>query len=196
MSDPDSSGVVLHGAAGVGKSRIAREALARAAGAGSTTHWAVGTASARALPLGALTAWMTAEMDGPQLVRLMVDALTTTSHGAAVIVGVDDVHLLDDLSAFVLHQIARRRTAKLVLTLRDGETVPPGVQEIWAAGEFHRIDLQPLSADETAGLLSVMKPRPCRGRPPAPGYARDKGMLELPEIARSRCLVREAAAAQ
>ena len=155
MSDPDSSGVVLHGAAGVGKSRIAREALARAAGAGSTTHWAVGTASARALPLGALTAWMTAEMDGPQLVRLMVDALTTTSHGAAVIVGVDDVHLLDDLSAFVLHQIARRRTAKLVLTLRDGETVPPGVQEIWAAGEFHRIDLQPLSADETAGLLSV-----------------------------------------
>ena len=50
MSDPDSSGVVLHGAAGVGKSRIAREALAHAADAGCTTHWAVATASARALP--------------------------------------------------------------------------------------------------------------------------------------------------
>jgi DNA-binding CsgD family transcriptional regulator len=155
MFDPDSSGVVLHGAAGVGKSRIAREAFAHAAAAGCTTHWAVGTASARALPLGAFAAWVAPDVDGPQLVRFMVDALTTTSNGAAVIVGVDDVHLLDDLSAFVLHQIVRRRTAKVVLTLRDGEVIPPGVQEIWADGHFHRIDLQPLSADETVDLLGV-----------------------------------------
>jgi len=155
MFDPDSSGVVLHGAAGVGKSRIAREAFAHAAAAGCTTHWAVGTASARALPLGAFAAWVAPDVDGPQLVRFMIDALTTTSNGAAVIVGVDDVHLLDDLSAFVLHQIVRRRTAKVVLTLRDGEVIPPGVQEIWADGHFHRIDLQPLSADETVDLLGV-----------------------------------------
>lgn len=155
MSDPDSSGVVLHGVAGVGKSRIAREALAHAADAGCTTHWAVATASARALPLGAFAAWVTTDIDGPQLIRLMVDALTATSHGAAVIIGVDDVHLLDDLSAFVLHQIVRRRTAKVVLTLRDGEVVPAGVQEIWAGGEFHRIDLQPLSSEETLSLLGV-----------------------------------------
>lgn len=155
MSDPDSCGVVIRGAAGVGKSRVAREALARAAAKGSTTHWAVATSSARALPLGALTAWVTPDMDGPQLVRLMVEALTSAPNGAAVIVGVDDVHLLDDLSAFVLHQIVRRRAAKVVLTLRDGETVPPGVQEIWDAGDFHRIDLQPLSSDETVSLLRV-----------------------------------------
>jgi len=155
MFDPDSSGVVLHGAAGVGKSRIAREAFARAAAAGCTTHWAVGTASARALPLGAFAAWVAPDVDGPQLVRFMIEALTTTSDGADVVVGVDDVHLLDDLSAFVLHQIVRRRTAKVVLTLRDGEAIPLGVQEIWADGHFHRIDLQPLSSDETAGLLAV-----------------------------------------
>lgn len=153
MSDPDWSGVVLRGAAGVGKSRIAQEALARAARKGCVTRWAVATASARALPLGALAAWVPADMDGPQLVRIMVDALTATPEHTAVVVGVDDVHLLDDLSAFVLHQIVRRRTAKVMLTLRDGETIPPGVQEIWAAGEFHRIDLQPLSSDETRSLL-------------------------------------------
>ncbi|WP_020102157.1 LuxR family transcriptional regulator [Mycobacterium sp. 360MFTsu5.1] len=155
MSDPDSCGVVIRGAAGVGKSRTAREALAHAAAKGGMTHWAMATSSARALPLGALTAWVTPGMDGPQLVRLVVDALTSAPDGAAMIVGVDDVHLLDDLSAFVLHQIVRRRTAKLVLTLRDGEAVPPGVQEIWATGEFHRIDLQPLSYDETVSLLRV-----------------------------------------
>ncbi len=154
-SDPDTCGVVLRGAAGVGKSRIAREALAHAAAAGCTTQWAVATSSARALPLGALTAWVTADMDGPQLVRLVVDALTVTSNDAEVIVGVDDVHLLDDLSAFVLHQIVRRRTAKVILTLRDGEAVPAGVQEIWGAGEFQRIDLQPLSSEETVSLLGA-----------------------------------------
>lgn len=129
--------------------------LAQAADAGRTTRWAVATASARALPLGAFAAWVTADMDGPQLVRLVVDALTATPPGGAVIVGVDDVHLLDDLSAFVLHQIVRRRTAKLILTLRDGETVPVGVQEIWSAGEIQRIDLQPLSSEETISLLGA-----------------------------------------
>lgn len=42
--------------AGVGKTRLAREALAAAGQRGSLTRWAVATASARALPLGACAA--------------------------------------------------------------------------------------------------------------------------------------------
>ena len=38
--------------------------------------------------------------------------------------GVDDVHLLDDLSIFVLHQIVQRRAAKVMFTVRDGEPRP------------------------------------------------------------------------
>ena len=72
-----------------------------------------------------------------------------------MIVGVDDVHLLDDLSALVLHQIVQRRAAKVLLTVRDGEAIPMGVQEMWRAGQFERLDLQPLSADETATLVSA-----------------------------------------
>jgi hypothetical protein len=49
-------GVVLAGAAGVGKTRLAREALVVAAQRGALTRWAVATASARALPLGAFAA--------------------------------------------------------------------------------------------------------------------------------------------
>jgi hypothetical protein len=45
-------GVVLAGVAGVGKTRLAREALASAEQRGVATRWATGTASARALPLG------------------------------------------------------------------------------------------------------------------------------------------------
>ena len=72
-----------------------------------------------------------------------------------MVVGVDDVHLLDDLSTFVLHQIVARRAAKLVLTVRDGEPISAGVQEIWQAGQFDRLDLQPLSHDETTMLLAA-----------------------------------------
>ena len=52
----DRCGVVIVGAAGVGKTRLAREVLDRAAACGERTSWIVGTASARPLPLGAFTA--------------------------------------------------------------------------------------------------------------------------------------------
>lgn len=90
-----------------------------------------------------------------QLVRGVIESLTSTPEGATAVIGVDDVHLLDDLSAFVLHQIIQRRAGKVVVTVRDGEAIPSGVQELWAGGQFERLDLQPLSADETAALLSA-----------------------------------------
>ena len=155
MSDPDSSGIVICGAAGVGKSRIAREALNSAASKGRKTRWAAATSSARALPLGAFAPWTTASTDSLELVRAVIESLSSAPKGTTVIVGVDDVHLLDDLSAFVLHQIVQKRAAKVVLTVRDGEAIPTGVQEVWTGGQFERLDLQPLSADETATLLSA-----------------------------------------
>ncbi len=65
------------------------------------------------------------------------------------------MHLLDDLSIFVVHQIMQRGAAKLLLTVRDGEPIPAAAQEIWKDGRFERLDLQPLSLDETTTLLSA-----------------------------------------
>jgi DNA-binding CsgD family transcriptional regulator len=156
ISDPGSSGIVICGAAGVGKSRIAREALDSAASKGCEVRWVVGTSSARALPLGALASWVgSAGSDSLQLVRGVIESLTATSPGTTVVVGVDDVHLLDDLSTFVVHQIVQRAAAKVVLTVRDGEPIPAGIQELWNAGQFDELDLQPLSSDETTTLLSA-----------------------------------------
>ena len=157
ISEPGTSGIVICGAAGVGKSRIAREGLSAAASHGCVTHWAVGTSSARALPLGAFTAWaaQSGGTDTVQLVRGVIESLTAASPGTTVVVGVDDVHLLDDLSTFVVHQIVQRAAAKLVLTVRDGEPMPAGIQELWKAGQFDRLDVQPLSADDTTTLLSA-----------------------------------------
>lgn len=156
ISDRGSAGIVVHGAAGVGKSRIASEALSSVASQGYETRWAVGTSSARELPLGVFAQWVGSA--GPHtllVVRDVLKSLTNVSPGAKAVVGVDDVHLLDDLSIFVLHQIAARRAAHLVLTVRDGEPVPAATQELLNSGQFERLDLQPLSREEMATLVSA-----------------------------------------
>jgi DNA-binding CsgD family transcriptional regulator len=155
MSNRDYSGVIVCGAAGVGKSRIVREILNSAASRGYETRWTVATSSARALPLGAFAAWTSSVTDNLTLVRGVIESLTSTPSGASVIVGVDDAHLLDDLSAFVLQQIVHRRAAQVMLTLRDSEAIPPAVQEIWKSARIEWLNLQPLSADETTTLLSA-----------------------------------------
>jgi DNA-binding CsgD family transcriptional regulator len=156
LSDSELSGIIVSGAAGVGKTRIAREALSIAAAKGSETRWIAATSSARTLPLGAFEAWVPSGVtDNLHLVRGVIDALTDAPEDTALVVAVDDVHLLDDLSTFVLHQLVQRGAAKIVLTMRDGEPVAPGLQEVWKAGRFDRLAVQPLADEETAQLLSA-----------------------------------------
>jgi len=115
----------------------------------------VGTSSARALPLGAFTAWAPSGVtDTFQLLRVVIESLTAST-AASVVLGVDDIHLLDDLSTFVVHQIVQQSAAKVILTVRDGAPIPAAIQELWTAGHFDRLDVKQLSLDETATLLSA-----------------------------------------
>jgi DNA-binding CsgD family transcriptional regulator len=156
IAAPAVSGMLVYGPAGVGKSRIVREALSVAASHGYETRWTVGTSSARAVPLGAFTAWAPAGVtDTFQLLRGVIESLTAGPAAARVILAVDDVHLLDDLSTFVIQQIVQRRAANVILTVRDGEPITPGIREIWKVGQFDRLDLQQLSLDETTTLLAA-----------------------------------------
>lgn len=156
LSDADASGVVISGSAGVGKSRIAREILAGSASGGCEVRWVVGTSCGRGIPLGALASWPgLVGDDSLQLVCGVIDSLTAASSAGAVLVGVDDPHLLDDLSMFVLDQVVQRGVAKVLLTIRDDELIPVAIQELWKLGEFERVDLPPLSTAETAALLSA-----------------------------------------
>lgn len=156
LAASDTSGIVVCGSAGVGKSRIAREALSAAVAAGWEGRWAVGTSAARAIPLGAFTAWAQPGVtDTLQLPRAVMESLTAAAADVPVVLAVDDVQLLDDLSVFVLDQIVQRGAAKVLLTVRGGDPIPPAVQEIWRIGQFERIDLQPLSLEESATLLSA-----------------------------------------
>ncbi|TDK87743.1 LuxR family transcriptional regulator [Mycobacterium paragordonae] len=156
LAASDTPGIVVCGPAGVGKSRIAREALSAAVSRGCEGRWAVGTSAARAIPLGAFTEWAQPGVtDVVQLPRAVMEALTAAPSGVPVVLAVDDVQMLDDLSFFVLHQVVQRGTAKVLLTVRGGDPIPPAVQDIWRIGQFERIDLQPLALEETGALLAA-----------------------------------------
>lgn len=156
LTSADVGGVVVSGPAGVGKSRVAREALSAAAARGWETRWTVGTSSAREIPLGAFTAWAPSGVaDTVGLLRGVVESLTAATSRAGVVVAVDDAHLLDDLSTFVVHQIVARGAAKVILTVRNDAPIPAGVQEISKAALFDRLDLAPLPPEQTTALVSA-----------------------------------------
>ncbi len=151
-------GVVLAGAAGVGKTRLAREAMAAAQRRGSTIRWATATASARVLPFGAFGSLTgTVGHDPSQLLRQATHALLIGGVGrAGVVVCVDDAHLLDELSALLLHQLVQRSTATVVVTVRSGEPAPDAVTALWKDGHLDRLEVEPLTRFATVTLLEAV----------------------------------------
>ncbi|WP_131811603.1 AAA family ATPase, partial [Mycolicibacterium peregrinum] len=147
-------GVVIVGSAGVGKTRLAREALSHAAASGHRTSWFVGTESARAIPLGAFTGSISQSMCDPLPdVRRLIDSFVAHQRMGKVVIGVDDAHLLDPLSAHVVHQLAQTQGVRLVVTARSGGPEPDAVTALWKDSLLDRIDLEPLSAAAAATLI-------------------------------------------
>jgi DNA-binding CsgD family transcriptional regulator len=148
------SGVLIAGAAGVGKTWLAREVLCRAEASGERTKWIVGTESARALPLGAFIGSLGEAMSDPLTnVRRVINSFVAQQRRGRVVVGVDDAHLLDGLSALVVHQLAQSGGARLVVTTRTGSEEPDAVTALWKDGLLARLDLEPLSAAATREVI-------------------------------------------
>jgi DNA-binding CsgD family transcriptional regulator len=153
-------GVVLAGAAGVGKTRLAREALQRAAAQGRQIRWAYGTASARSTPLGAFEGLLGDLGSNPnQIVPRAVEALTSST-GPRPLIAVDDAHELDELSALVVHSLVVRGAATVLVTLRSAERAPDAVTALWKDEHLPRLELQALSAAETTALLEQVLDAP------------------------------------
>jgi len=150
------SGVAIAGPAGVGKSRLAHEAVASASEMGWAVRWVVGTHSARSVPLGSFAQW-TDGIDGNalQLVHHVISTMTSAVVRPPVLVAVDDAHLLDDLSAFVLHQLVLQKLAIVITTIRSGEPAADAVTALWKDGHLRRLELQPLSRPESDALIQT-----------------------------------------
>ena len=157
LSDRDCSGIVVCGAAGVGKSRIAREAMTSAASNGCEVRWVVATNSARALPLGALRSWVgPAGGDSLQLVRGVIESLTSAPDGRARWWWVSTMRPCSTTCRYLLFIRSSRAAgprwcSPFVMVNR----FPRRYRRCVKAGQFDRLDLQPLSRGETDALLSA-----------------------------------------
>ncbi|MGW5574024.1 LuxR C-terminal-related transcriptional regulator [Nocardia thailandica] len=144
-------GAVLVGAAGVGKTTLARAVTA----ALEPVRWVACTESSQAIPLGAFAPWIAPSVSRDPL-ALLHSARENLLARPGTIVGVDDAHLLDRLSATLLHQIALDRGAAIMATVRCGEPVPDAVTSLWKDGFLERIELAPFTKQQCTTLVETV----------------------------------------
>jgi DNA-binding CsgD family transcriptional regulator len=155
-------GVILAGPVGVGKSRLCIEALDVCRKAGFAVARIAATRSSAEIPLGAFATLLptTPEPSHGQvdeklhLLQRCAQELTASAVGKPLVLGVDDAHLLDDMSATLVHQLAESDAAIVVATVRTGEHAPDPVMALWKDGLNERIEVTGLGAAALARALT------------------------------------------
>ncbi|MEO3859331.1 LuxR C-terminal-related transcriptional regulator [Acrocarpospora sp. B8E8] len=150
----DVRGVVVVGPPGVGRTRLAREAVTALAAAGHRTAWATGTGAAGTITFGALLHLVAMEevATAGYVFGRLVERLSAPGGRRPVLV-VDDAHLLDDASAALVHHLAVHTTTFVLLTLRPGRATPDVVTALWKEQVARRVELEPLGGGDVDMLL-------------------------------------------
>src|SRR6476659_8795808 len=142
-------GIVVIGDAGVGKTTLARLVTQSLP---FPVRWVAGTESARSIPLGVF-AHLAGSAGSRDPVGVMAAARDTILAKGNAVIGVDDAHLLDQLSATLLHQLALDGSVRIVATVRARESVPDAITALWKDGYLQRLHLTAFTKDECVGLI-------------------------------------------
>jgi DNA-binding CsgD family transcriptional regulator len=163
LRDEQARGVVIAGALGVGKTRLAREAVAALSG-DVAVHWAAATPATASIPFGAFAHLVPDDVastdDRLRFLRGTIDSLRARAAGRPLVVAVDDAQWLDAGAAALVHQLVVSGGARVVLTVRSDEPVPDPIVACWKDGLTERLELQPLGVLDHDTLVSVALDRP------------------------------------
>ena len=167
-----SSGVLLVGAPGVGKTALARALLVdMRAGAPDEVdaQWLIAAATGPGIPFAAFGPLVhsVGGRPGPaaapdrrpddaagsfDLLQAVRRAVLDRAGDRHLILVVDDAHRLDEASATLVFQLVATGEAAAVVTSRAGARMPDGIRALWKEGWVERIDVQPLDREQTALL--------------------------------------------
>jgi DNA-binding NarL/FixJ family response regulator len=157
-ASPGCRGVVLVADAGVGKSRLAREAQDAAERDGAMVAWVQATRSASAIPLAAVADLAPDGVrsdDVLELMRRCGEELRDRAGSRQVVMGVDDAHLLDPVSAALILHLATSGSAFVLVTVRAGEPCPDAIVSLWKDDTARRIELAYLSDGAVRSLVEA-----------------------------------------
>lgn len=158
LGDEPVAALVLAGAPGVGKTRLAREAVERL----DSSQWRIErvtcTRAAGSVPLGAFAHLL------PRLVAVGADALAGSVRDIAddllardpsrgLVLWVDDAQWLDAISAIVIDILGRPGVAFVLATIRTGEPMPEPLRAMLREGRGMRLDVGALSLKEVGQLV-------------------------------------------
>lgn len=151
-------GVLLAGPSGVGKTRLAGEAIAKAQEAGFRVESGRATAPLSTIPFG-----LFANLAGPgasyrsrtEMLTGLAEGVTKLAARGALLLSVDDAHLLDEGTAAFLHSVAVKGTARILATARSG-IASDTLTGLWKDGHLARVDLRLLTATEIDDLMQEM----------------------------------------
>jgi len=164
LGSGECAGLVIHGRAGVGKTRLADECARLAAARGHPTERVAGSRTTKLLPLGAVAGLLVGGFGRPgpdgqvNAVALFEEtrrALSERHRGCRLMTVADDVSLLDDVSLALLGHLAAHAAIFLIATVRTGEAIPDLVTGLWRDGRVERVDLHDLSRAHLETLLRL-----------------------------------------
>ncbi len=154
--DAGASGVVIAGAAGVGKTRLARRLLDDRVAAGALVVRTRATRSSAGIPLGSFIPYVPASAEPANdagYVQAVIAGLHEQAAGREIVLGVDDAQLLDPASATLLLHSAEQAIASVVATVRAGESCPDAVTALWKDAGCALHELEPLSDEHVVELV-------------------------------------------
>ena len=145
----DLGGAVIAGPVGAGKTTVARAASERLDG---PSAWVTGTVSDQVIPFAALRGLI--EVPDAGKTAAVLRAARESLDGGLLLI-VDDAHLLDNLSATLVYQLAVSGAVRLIVTVDIDEGAPDSIRALQLDNLLPRIELTPPDSDRARLDASV-----------------------------------------